>query len=44
MSNPGGCPPHVMIEVSRRPGGTDKHGKPLPDIVTKQCSKCGYTQ
>ena len=42
MSNPGACPPHVMIEVSRRPGGM-KDGKPLPDIVIKQCSKCGHT-
>ncbi len=44
MSNPGGCPPHVMIEVSRMPGGTGRDGKPLPDIVIRQCSKCGYTQ
>lgn len=43
MSNPGGCPPHVMIEVSRRPGGKDKNGNDLPDIVIKQCSKCGAT-
>lgn len=44
MSNPGGCQPHVMLEVSRRPGGTGKDGKPLPDIVIKQCTKCGHTE
>lgn len=42
MSNPGGCPPHIMIEVSRLPGGT-KDGEPLPDIVVRQCW-CGETE
>jgi hypothetical protein len=31
-----------MVEVSRKPGGM-KNGKPLPDIVIKQCTKCGTT-
>lgn len=44
MSNPGGCPPHVMIEISRKPGGRDKNGGVLPDIVIKQCNKCGHTE
>jgi hypothetical protein len=39
MTNPGGCPPHMMLEVSR----TEQPGD-LPDIVTKQCNKCGYTE
>lgn len=43
MSNRAGAPPHVMVEVSRKPGGTGKDGKPLPDIVVKQCNRCGAT-
>lgn len=43
MSNPGGCPPHVMVEVSRMPGGVDKNGNKLPDIIVKQCTRCGAT-
>ena len=43
MSNPGGCPPHVMVEVSRIPGAHQSDGTQLPDIVTRQCSRCGYT-
>lgn len=43
MSNPGGCPPHIYIEVSRKPGGKDEDGNDLPDIVVRQCW-CGATQ
>jgi hypothetical protein len=39
MSNPGGCPPHVMLEVSRTPQPGGK-----PDIVVRQCNKCGHTE
>lgn len=51
MSNPGSCPPHRYVEVSRTPQPDivkyDKNGKEIsrtkqPDIVVKQCF-CGAT-
>jgi hypothetical protein len=33
-----------MLEISRRPGGTDKKGNQLPDIVVRQCNRCGATE
>ena len=37
MSNPGGCPPHIMLEVSRTEA-------PRFWIVNLQCGKCPHTE
>lgn len=37
------CSPHIMTEVSRIPGA-HRDGVQLPDIITKKCDNCEYTE